>query len=485
VRRVLHGKIADRLMREHDRGGEDLGLEIAWHCIRAGRTEEATIHLLRGAREAIHSGVPYGAERGLSTALPMLTEPAKSEALVLLSEALQEQGRWEESLQLLEGIDSTRRSPSTDLAFVLRTKARRRLGYIDMSELAELPEALLSFIDSSADRRSRIKAAVEAASVLNTARSRTLTHSFLDTVSSLSHESLDSDDVSHLLLAQSMLFFNIKDFKSSLKCIREAMTLLESKKNENSVLAMLQNGLGVILSIQGDYTSSIPALMQSYETGLRIGNDKVYLQAAANLALCFVRLGEYERGIEWSDLALIQADSGSALPCYLQAAQSALLSYAMLGKAAKVEEVIRENPAQAVGPDSPGLAQAWALYSADALRIIGKTVEAEDEGCRATTADNSQLHSDFCVGPYARWMALTGVHRNRKALANQQLDVLLANLHNYDAIDQAEILNAKNWLHTREGVSSSPYLDEMYNRLASLPRAVSDQLRRIGMLDPC
>ena len=69
VRRALHGSIADRLLALHENGRAVPGLEVAWHCIRAGRIEEATPHLLSGAREAMRRGAPHEAERGLSTAM--------------------------------------------------------------------------------------------------------------------------------------------------------------------------------------------------------------------------------------------------------------------------------------------------------------------------------------------------------------------------------------------------------------------------------
>ena len=49
---------------------------------------------------------------------------------MLLADALQEQSSWETSLGVLEELGSEDRS-TADLAFVLRTRARRRLGYID------------------------------------------------------------------------------------------------------------------------------------------------------------------------------------------------------------------------------------------------------------------------------------------------------------------------------------------------------------------
>ena len=211
LRRVLHGKIADRFVELHTSGGDTLSLEIAWHCIRAGRSTEATPYLLRGAREAIRSGSPYGAERGLSTALPSMKDREKSEARILLAEALQEQSNWQKSLEVLDEIGEDDGPSAGDLAFVLRTKARRRLGFIASSELDNLPLRLLSFVESTADRTSRIRAAVEAASILNTGFARPMVVAqLLQALASMNRGILQPEDRVHILLARSMLLYRCK-----------------------------------------------------------------------------------------------------------------------------------------------------------------------------------------------------------------------------------------------------------------------------------
>jgi hypothetical protein len=65
------------------------------------------------------------------------------------------------------------------------------------------------------------------------------------------------------------------------------------------------------------------------------------------------------------------------------------------------------------------------------------------------------------------------------------LDDLVSNLEHYDAIDKAEILNAKSWLNARTGRCSVIPIAEMWKRMETLPGAVADQLRQMGMLDYC
>jgi tetratricopeptide (TPR) repeat protein len=483
LRKVLHGEIADRFVEEQSRGDKTLELEIAWHCTRAGRIAEATPYLLRGAREAIRSGSPYSAERGLATALDDLTEPAKTEALVLLAEALQEQSRWDESLSALDQMSRCELSNSTNLAIVLRTKARRRLGYIEPDELAQLPERLLAFIESSVDRSSRIRAAVEAASVLDTIGSSQVARLILERLFSLDCKGLDLDDTAHLLLAKSMLFYCTNDLSSSLNCIQEATNILKSGKTTNSALAMLYNGVGAILTKQGEYQTSISAYLQSHQTAARVGNETIALQAGANLALSFLRLGEYESAIEWANRVLGCDPRGMALHVQLTAARSSILAHAMLGRSGQAEEVICQASQLFENLGSGAKAQAWALYSADGYAMLGKAERAEEEGWRGTSGANSKVHMDRYVGPYARWVAKTSLRLGNVKDAHERLDALISNLQTYDALDKAETLNAKSWLSTRTGRGSFEGAVETLRYLDGLPSAVRDQLRRMGMLD--
>ena len=483
LRRVLHGQIADRFLEEHLRGHETLGLEIAWHCIRAGRSTEAVPYLLRGAREAIQSGSPYGAERGLATALPDLADPDKTEALVLLAEALQEQSRWEESLATLDHISVSDLSNCTNLAIVLRTKARRRLGYLEPDELAELPRRLLAFIDSSVDPSSRIQAAIEAASVIDTTNSTELAHLILAKLLSFNWDGLSPDDSAHLLLAKSMLFYGVSDMTSSLSCIRQATDILVSRKTANSALAMLHNGAGAILTKQGKYQSSISAYLQCYQTASRVGNEVIVLQASANLALSFVRLGEYANAIEWADRVLASEQGGMAPHCHLPAAQSSIFANAMLGRSSQAEEVIRLGNERFGSSGSAARSQAWSLYSADGYLMLGKLERAAEEGWRATSGINSRVHMNRYVGPYARWVARTSASHSTMREGHYRLDELIENLKSYDAIDRAEAVNAKTWLSAMCGGVSSQEIGTTLRYLEVLPVAVSDQLRRMGMLD--
>src|SRR5262249_33259851 len=141
LRRALHSSVVDRLLSDEHEGVP--GLEIAWHCFRAGRDREATPHLLNGAREAILRGALDVAEHAISTALPSLGHQDATEAKFIRVTVLQEQGRWLESLDILSDLDKqgTGERAAERLARVILGKGN--LGVSTAAEMLQyLPELI-------------------------------------------------------------------------------------------------------------------------------------------------------------------------------------------------------------------------------------------------------------------------------------------------------------------------------------------------------
>ena len=94
-----------------------------------------------------------------------------------------------------------------------------------------------------------------------------------------------------------MLLYSVDDLTASLSCIREATAILDSHKIANTDLAMFHAGVGAILIKRGEYSKRSLLYLQSHLIASRVGNEGIALQASSNLALCFVRVGEYEKAI--------------------------------------------------------------------------------------------------------------------------------------------------------------------------------------------
>jgi hypothetical protein len=247
---------------------------------------------------------------------------------------------------------------------------------------------------------------------------------------------------------------------------------------------MLQNGCGAIVARQGFYAESISEFLKCYQTSLRIGNERICAQASANLSLSFMRVGEYEKAISWGERSLSNTSVLVNMGYGFQGAEASVFSYAMTGtKFDRAEELILKTSNDLAAYAPLGVSQAWTLYSADAYALMGNGLKAEEEGRRGTEGNNALMHTDFCAGAYARWIARTSLTKADREAAHEKIQCLLDGLKSYDALDQAEILNARCWLISRDQRPPAEDLEAMRRRLDVLPEAVTDQLRRMGMLD--
>jgi DNA-binding SARP family transcriptional activator/tetratricopeptide (TPR) repeat protein len=482
LRKSLHSHIADRLIQGQKAGSGQLGLEIAWHCIRAGRESEATPYLWRGAREALTRGAPQSAERALSSALPHLRGVDRQDALVLLAESLQEQSLWQESLETLGRI-STEDSPRyAEIVEVLSLRAQRSLHYFQPRDLAPVPEKLLRFIRHSTDGSSMVRAAVEAASILNSLRQNTAAATLLASISALSSLVVEDDDKAQLLLAQAMLEYNLRDFEASEKTIHKALAIHEKEGAANSIGARLFTGIAVNLAIRGTYDAAVPWLEKAYFTAMRIGSDQFSQQAAGNLCLFHCRLGNYAEAVQWAERAF-GTQSTRALFELNALLQGNLVSLAMLGRASKVHQTVSEQAGLLAAEYDDCTSQSLDLFAADAFLILGNLHEATEHGRRATAGHNHVLFREAWVGPYARWTARVAIADAEGDRAIRILENLNETSSTFDAIDKAEVLAANAWVHNQIGRPSNTLLPLVEESLRGLPAAVSDQLRRMGMLE--
>jgi tetratricopeptide (TPR) repeat protein len=389
-----------------------------------------------------------------------------------------------ESLEYVEQLHSSAQPSFHQAAFVLKVRAQRRLGFLDLGELSLLPAKLLEFIRSKPKAISCIRAAAEAASILETLRCASVAPAMQQCLSEVALDELEVDDTAHLLLAKAMFHYQMRNFDSSLDCAHEAVDLLEKHNHPNSVLAMLQNGCGAILARQGLYGKSIPEYLKCYQTSSRIGNDRIYVQASANLSLSYMRLGEYEEAITWGERSLSDSSALVNLGFGFQGAEGSVFSYAMTGtRLARADELILRIRNDLAAHAPAGISQAWMLYSADAYALMGNRSQAEWCGCRGIEATDNSMHLDFCAGPYARWLVRTSLTKADRKAAHEKLQYLIDRLQAYDALDQADILNARCWLISRDHAVPAEELEAMWKCMAKLPDAVGDQLRRMGMLD--
>jgi DNA-binding SARP family transcriptional activator/type II secretory pathway predicted ATPase ExeA len=479
LRRVLHGQIADRLVQDHERGIEDLGLEIAWHCIRADRGEQAISHLLRGARESSRKGAVHTAVRALSSALPHLIAPEKSQAALLLAELHQEQGHWADSLNLLEQEAGDPTAPG--MSQVLALQARYHLYGPEANATGANLRALLDLIEKSSDASLRVAAAGTATTLASCLRDQTWARTLLDAVASIPTSNLDHKDMASLAVARARLMFQQNDRVSSLNEIEAATSILLYPEVISINAAQVQLGLGAIGIVQGDYERARIFLERGYDIAGRLGNDSLQRHIAANLALAHGRLGLYPDQLRWAERSLCFEQGFSADYTEVLASYCAAFACSFIERPSRALEFANSARARITGCLPSWALQAWQLYSADLYLLLGDPVEASLEASRAVGGLNRVLLVDSFAGLYCRWMAKLADTRDEVSQALSKVEVFCARLESYDALDRVEILLAKSYLQGRLGGNANVRAG-VRDQLSRFPPPITEQLRRLGML---
>ena len=474
VRKALHASVADRLLLSECHRTSSTKLEVAWHCMRAGRTDEAIPHLLSGATEAIRGGAPQSAEIALTTALHALCGLNLVSAQLLLVEALQEQGRWRESLEILDIIkDKGRREE----VFTLAALAKGALGLPSVEWLEFLP-ALKEIIRSGHSTIDRIRAVRAVAHVTTNLRNRDLASQMLDSIDTIDTSDQDVDATSLFGLSRAQLLYQAGRVEASYQLAEMLLKDLRRRGVANSTVVRLQIGLGVNRCRQGRYSDAIAHHEKALRDAILLGNEALALQVRSNLALCYGRVGRYEDQLKCaSDPALPNEDR---LMDYtdVQLAWSMALPHAIAGRLDRMRAALDESERKWRGGAEPYVCQAWGLWKADTLAAGGLLDEASRVARDAVLRYDMKLLCSAVAGVFARWVAITcddGPHRHRAASI---LADMVTNLDDYDTLDQVEILCAR-LMHGCEEVDK--HLEQLQARTSQLPETALASLRICGI----
>jgi tetratricopeptide (TPR) repeat protein len=474
VRKALHASVADRLRNT----GDLSRLEIAWHTMRAGRVRDAIPHLIEGARAAVRHGAPQSAEMALSSALPSLQEDESVEATLLLTEALQEQGRWRDSLECCERLTGMVDGERTEEAIALAALAKCYLGSSISEELLDLLPTLKHIMKTCPHVLSRVRAARAAAHGISLFRNRDLALELLSLLDEIPTGGLDIDAKAQVCLARALFLYQAGEIDASFLEASRGLEELRRCGAANSVAVQLQLGLGVTSSLVGRYDEAAAHYEHATRMASLLGNDSAIHRIAGNLALVYGRLGKFEDQLKCAEQTPRLFESGFADWSDIQLAYSVALAHGMNGRTTKMKDVITDLEARLPPHISDTIRQRWLLWKADVLLIAGLKDEALDSGSLAVHGYNMKLGSNGFAGVFARWTAITSLGGAYEATAGQVLSQLEQQIEEFDAIDQLEILCANAYFR-------SPHYDRYAERIAEkarrLPPAIPLLLRRLGM----
>jgi DNA-binding SARP family transcriptional activator/tetratricopeptide (TPR) repeat protein len=482
LRRLLHSSIADHLLSANNSEGGSCGLEIAWHCMRAGRTAEAIPYLLRGAEDAIRSGAPYSAERALTTALPILGGDERVDAALLLVEVLQEQGRWLETLEWLSGLVDGCSPLRRQDALVFTARAKHYLGTCTFEEtMDQLPE-LIDVIRHSSDTRTRARAGQTAAYGLSIKRDAALARKLLDVVNTIPTTGLDVDSTGQLALAKGLLLMRSGDPTGAIREVNAGLEEFRKKGAANSVMAQLYGGLGTLMAQQGRYEEAVPHAEQAVRLARRLGNDTLVTGMIGNLILYLGWLDRFEEQLAWAK-ELPAWHSGDFMGfSELQISYSIAAAFALLSRKREALDTLDKQEGRLPRHLPAWAMQGWLLWKADVLVFSDEWTEATNAARASVHGQFSDLKSPAFAGAFARWTALIAELDHDLSKGQQIVQAIAERLDDYDAIDRLEMCCAKTYLDFSAGTASEEAIGDLRLMLNSFAPAVVTRLALLRIL---
>ena len=477
VRRALHAGIAEQLMIEEKRGIRFLGLEIAWHATRAGRAAELPAYLFRGATEAIAQGALDVAARALSTALTQLAPSDRTIATLLLTEVLHEQGRWAESATVLLSDSAAQASP---LGTVFSILAEHRTLLPTGEQLGRDIRSLHAIVESATSVQVRLKAANAAAQLMGDVRDQSIARGLFAAVEAVDWSELTEDEESQLTLCRAQLLYYAGRQRTSSEVLSRLSSSFHAKGVTNSSLVRVHAGLGAVRCYEGQYETARAEYSAGYSIAVRIGNETQQAMLAAQLALCCLRLGDYNEQLEWSRKASA-TDHRFSRYQKLQAAYYQAFALAMRGDVTGSLQTFTAVDSR-ISSDSPAwLTQAWKLLGADILSLCGQQAAAISTAREALVLPHPILRAPSFAGVFARWLALVAERDGDFDTARPILDDLGRELQSFDAFDRVEITCARI-IAAKAKAEVGRLQDLLSRQLAELSPAVVTQLDRLGAI---
>jgi tetratricopeptide (TPR) repeat protein len=443
---------------------------------------EAEPYLLRGSREALRRGGTFEVELALTSAMKGLTRTSVSDARLLLAEALQEQGRWTESVDHLDHDDA--HSPQQQLRLrSLELTARSVLPRTE-NEARECLKSLQTFLHETDDLSAKAQAVESMRAILFYLGDEKEGERTFHEAESLMRTVTDLGD--RLLIYPA--YAGLAWLTHRVRACDEALSKFDGLIGEsqragvsNSSVVRLHNLNGCLLSARGKYHAALKQYILALELARRLGNVHRERAAADNIAMCHGRLGNYKDQQHWAEKALHLSPHACDDWDRIKQASRLAWSLCMQGENTRGVAAFEELAPQEDMSGRMWVQQARELLRADVYLLAGDTRKASAVANLAFESTDHRPLSSAYVGTVARWRALT--YDEFQGLDTRtDLDYLVDSIARFDLVDQAEIVAARLSLDRRTAATWVEGRGLLAKILSELPGAVEVQLKRLGMI---
>jgi tetratricopeptide (TPR) repeat protein len=355
------------------------------------------------------------------------------------------------------------------------------LGLLPREEATVLVRDFITSLRNRHTNVGRARAALVSVRIAKDLSDISLLDQLQNVLTRLPTDSFEPRERAILLIAQAMNAFHRRDMITSNRAASTACELLRQTGGENSTLASITMGLGVIAMAEGDYVRAIPPLKLAAEVAKRLGNESVAVTAAGNLAACYYRIGSYDAQKEW---ALIARRSHSEWTESFDGVKSAWLlgmALAHLGDTQEAREALGLIHSEITHCGAGWEVQFGWFFCADLLWLLGEKAQAMKAASKAI-AQAGRPASLGLTGHFSRWSALVAA---RDGSCKEQLEILLGlrQRRDYlDSLDRAELDCSVVYLRKKLGLGTEEYERDLEAALTSLPDACPRHFRILGLL---
>ena len=158
------------------------------------------------------------------------------------------------------------------------------------------------------------------------------------------------------------------------------------------------------------------------------------------------------------------------------------LAHGLRGDEPKTLGVIADLEARAPTSLPTWLLQAWALWKADLLFLLGRTGEAHDVARLAARSFGPTPLSLSFTGAFDRWMSVTLQDGPSLESLSALISEHQARVGEFDALDQVEIHFAAAIVAARTRKDPSTHLERGFCLIRCLPRGIETLLSRLSIM---